>query len=299
MKNKKNKRKVVNEVIGWSFNAPFLIFSGVFFIIPIVWAFWLSMLNWNMMSVDKEFVFLDNFIKIATSTSAKAAFVNSFRYLFFIVILSVIASFFIALLVYNLPEKIKGIVAVLFFVPYLSSGVATAVFVRYVLSYNSVINSFLRQIFNINIDWLQDSTWSFWIIVFLIVWKISGYYALFFLSGMESISQEIHEACALDGSSGFNKLVNVVIPIIIPTFSTVIVVASGLAFSIFTEPYLLTGGGPSNSTTTWILEVYNASFAKFESGYGAALALTCAVQIFITLKIVATLMEKLNNKYGA
>ena len=285
-------------IVGWLLNAPYLIYSLVFFLIPLIWAAWLSVMDWNLMSKNKTFVGLNNFKALFTDARVQAAFVNSFKYLVPIVILCFIGGLIIALLVSKLPDKIKGVVAVLFFIPYLTSGVATSVVVKYFFNYNSVFNTFLREHFNLNINWLTDERFAFWIMVGIVVWKMSGYYALFILSGIESIDVEVNEACALDGSKGFHKLIHVTLPIIMPTLTTVIVLATGLAFGIYTEPYLLTGGGPNLSTTSWQLEIYNTSFTRFQSGYGAAMAIASAVQIFITLRIINFVTDKLNHKFG-
>ncbi|MDY4970007.1 MAG: sugar ABC transporter permease [Lachnospiraceae bacterium] len=292
---KKMKKK---NLVGWFLNAPYLIYSLIFFLIPLIWAAWLSMMDWNLMSKNKEFVGLDNFIKLFSDTKVHAAFINSFRYLVPIVILCFCGGLIIALLVSKLPDKIKGFVAVLFFIPYLTSGVATSVVVKYFFNYNSVFNEFLRNNFDLNINWLTDKRYAFAIMVGIVVWKMSGYYALFILSGIESIGADVNEACALDGSTGLHKLFHVTLPMIMPTLTTVLVLATGLAFGIFTEPFLLTGGGPDLSTTSWQLEIYNTSFTRFQSGYGAAMAIANAVQIFITLRIINFFTDKLNNKFG-
>lgn len=285
-------------IIGWLLNAPYLVYSLIFFLIPLIWAAWLSVMDWNLMSKDRTFVGLDNFKALFSDTRVQAAFVNSFRYLVPIVILCFLGGLVIALLVSKLPDKIKGFIAVLFFIPYLTSGVATSVVVKYFFNYNSVFNEFLREHFNLNINWLTDEKFAFWVMVFIVVWKMSGYYALFILSGIESIDVEVNEAAALDGSYGLHKLIHVTLPMIMPTLTTVIVLATGLAFGIYTEPYLLTGGGPNLSTTSWQLEIYNASFTRFESGYGAAMAIASAIQIFITLRIINFITDRLNHKFG-
>ena len=133
----------------------------------------------------------------------------------------------------------------------------------------------------------------------IVVWKMSGYYALFILSAVEGISSDVNEACKLDGAHGLNKLIRVTIPMILPSLTTVVVLATGLAFGMFTEPYLLTGGGPNLATTTWQLEIYNTSFVSFNSGYGAALAIANAIQIYIAIRVISFVMTKLNNKYGS
>lgn len=292
---KKVKRK---NMVGWTLSAPYLIYSLVFFLIPLIWAAWLSFMDWNLMSKNKKFVGLDNFVELFSDEKVRAAFVNSFRYLIPIVLLCFSCGLIIALLVSKLPDKIKGIVAVLFFIPYLTSGVATSVVVKYFFNYNSVFNTFLRDNFGLSINWLTDKRYAFAVMVGIVVWKMSGYYALFILSGLESIGQDVNEACALDGSTGLHKLVHITLPMIMPTLTTVLVLATGLAFGIFTEPFLLTGGGPDLSTTSWQLEIYNTSFTRFQSGYGAAMAIANAIQIFITLRIINFFTDKLNHKFG-
>ena len=215
-----------------------------------------------------------------------------------IVLLCFLGGLIIALLVSNLPEKVKGLVAVLFFIPYLTSGVATSVVVKYFFNYNSAFNVFLREHFDLTINWLTDQRYAFAVMVGIVIWKMSGYYALFILSGIENIGDDVTEAAMLDGSTGLHKLLYITLPMIMPTLTTVIVLATGLAFGVFTEPYLLTGGGPGMSTTTWQLEIYNTSFTRFQSGYGAAMAIASAVQIFITLRIINGVTDRLNRRFG-
>lgn len=295
---KPRKKKKQESILGWIFCSPYLAFSLVFFLIPLMWAFWLSTMDWNLMSDNKTFVGLGNFVNLFQDGKVQAAFVNSYRYLLPIVILCFAFGLIIAMMVAKLPEKIKGIVAVLFFIPYLTSGVATSVVVKYLLAYNSIFSVFLRENFGIDVNWLQDKNTAFLIMVILVVWKMSGYYALFILSAIEGISEDVNEACALDGSYGFHKLIHVTLPMITPTLTTVIVLATGLAFGIYTEPYLLTGGGPNLATTTWQLEIYNASFTRYQSGYAAAMAIINAIQIFVTLRIINVIMDRFNKKFG-
>lgn len=295
---KQTTGKKQESILGWLFCSPYLAFSLVFFLIPLMWAFWLSTMDWNLMSDDKKFVGAGNFVNLFLDNKVQAAFVNSYRYLLPIVILCFAFGLAIALLVSNLPERIKGFVAVLFFIPYLTSGVATSVVVKYLLAYNSVFSVFLRERFGIDVNWLQDKRSAFAIMVILVVWKMSGYYALFILSAIEGISEDVKEACALDGSTGFHRLIHVTLPMITPTLTTVIVLATGLAFGIYTEPYLLTGGGPNLATTTWQLEIYNASFTRYQSGYAAAMAIVNAVQIFVTLRVINVVMDRFNKKFG-
>ena len=295
---KQSTGKRQESILGWIFCSPYLAFSLIFFLLPLMWAFWLSAMDWNLMGNDKTFVGLGNFAALFRDDKVQAAFINSYRYLLPIVILCFAFGLLIALLVSQLPEKVKGITAVLFFIPYLTSGVATSVVVKYLLAYNSVLSTFLREKHGIDVNWLMDKRSAFAILVILVVWKMSGYYALFILSAIEGISEDVNEACALDGSVGLHKLFHVTLPMITPTLTTVIVLATGLAFGIYTEPYLLTGGGPNMATTTWQLEIYNASFTRFQSGYAAAMAILNAIQIFVTLRIINVVMDRFNRRFG-
>lgn len=290
------KKKKLN-MMPWIFNTPYIVYSVVFLFLPLIWAVWLSMTDWNLMSPDYNFIKFNNFIELLANEKVKAAFWNSLRYLVPIVLLCFIFGLGIALLVSKLPSKFKGIAAVMFFIPYLTSGVSTSVMIKYLFSYNSVLSTFLRERFGLDVNWLQ-SKWAFCIIIFMIVWKMSGYYALFVLSGIESVSEDVYEAAMLDGCTGIKKLINITLPMITPTLTSVLVLAAGLSFQIFSEPFLLTGGGPFLSTTTWQLEIYNASFVSFRSGYGAAMAIVNALQIFIVIQGISWIMNKLNKKYG-
>lgn len=284
--------------MGWLLNAPYLVYSLIFFLIPLFWAFWLSAMDWNLMAEQKTFVGIRNFTNLFSDARVRAAFINSYRYLVPIVLLCFFGGLIIALLVSNLPEKVKGLVAVLFFIPSLTSGVATSVVVKYFFNYNSAFNVFLREHFDLTVNWLTDQKVAFAVMVGIVVWKMSGYYALFILSGIENVGDDVTEAAMLDGSTGLHKLIHITLPMIMPTLTTVIVLATGLAFGVFTEPYLLTGGGPNMTTTTWQLEIYNTSFTRFQSGYGAAMAIASAVQIFITLRIINGVTDRLNRRFG-
>ena len=289
-----NRREAITA---WFFNTPYLLYSVIFLAIPLVWAIWLALTDWNLISPDYNFLGIQNFISLFTDENVAAAFWNGFKYLVPIVTISFVLALGIALLVSQLPEVLKGIAAVVFFIPYLISGVSSAVLVKQLLSYNSFINVFLRDTFGIDVNWLQSDA-AFWILIAEIVWKLSGYYALFLLSGIASIPEEVHEAAALDGCIGVKKLFSITLPMITPTITSVIVLATGVSFQIFAEPYLLTGGGPDNSTTSWLLEIYRTSFVNFEAGYGAAMAIANAIQIFVVVQLVTMLMNRLNKHFG-
>lgn len=293
------KKRVKNSRSGiaWIFNLPYVLYSFIFLVIPLGWALWLSITDWNLMTPTYNVVGFKNFLALLSDEKVQASFWNSYQYLVPLVILCFVFGIGIALLTSKLPSLIKGIAAVLFFMPYLTSGVAVSVVVKYLFSYNSALNTYLRETWNWDIKWMQSGA-AFWIIVVMIAWKMAGYYALFILSAIESVPEDVYEAAELDGCGGIKKLVYIILPMITPTLTSVVVLAAGLSFAIFSEPFLLTGGGPSLSTTTWQMEIYNASFVNFNTGYGTAMAIVNAIQIFVTLQVISFIMNKINRKFG-
>lgn len=287
----------VNNKLGWFFTSPYIIFTVIFFLLPLAWSLWLALTDWDMMSPNVNFVGIGNFIKAFNSPAIRASFFVTYKFLFIFVPMALVLSLTIALLVNSLP-KFKGLYLVGFFLPYLSSGVVTSLIVNGLLSYNGALNTFLRDEFGINIDWLGNPTTALLIVSFMIAWKMSGYYALILNSGLSSINKEIYEAAAMDGASGFTAFRKITIPMLYPALYTVIVMAVGVSFGIFTEVYQLTGGGPNYATNTWQMEIYNQAFVNLESGYASAIALVAAVVTFLSIGVIKKILEKWGESNG-
>jgi len=288
----KNGYHSKENATGWVFVTPYLAYWLILFALPLIWAFWLSLTDWNLMALKWNWVGFNNLITALKDSNVHKAFFNGIKYLVTIVPLVCLFSMGIASVLHNLPLRLKGIFSVIFFVPFLTSGVATSVFVRYFFDYSSPLNIWLRNVFNVTVGWFTDPAVAFWVIVFVIVWKVTGYYALFLFASYEAIAPEILEAAELDGAGTKRRFWKIVMPIIASSMQSVIILCTGLVYSIFTEPYLLTGGGPSKSTLSWQLLLYNTSFVNFNSGYGAMIAILLGVCIFITLRLVIALSTR-------
>ncbi|TLG72933.1 carbohydrate ABC transporter permease [Culicoidibacter larvae] len=286
------------NVIGWIFSSPYLILGTLFFLIPLFWAFFLSITNWNLMSPKFDIVGIENFAKAIFSPEVQAAFFNAYKFAILIVPLVVVISFVLAYTIYHLPRKVKPVFSVAFFVPYISSGVAISFVVRGLLSYNSPLNELLRANWGITLDINTNAALATGVIVAMIVWKMVGYYSLFLLSSLESIERDVHDAAKIDGVGPVKKIFSIILPMIYPALFTITTLSVGLCFGIFTEPYMLTGGGPDMATNTWQLTVFNESFVRSNSGYGAAVAILNAVVIFISLLAIQKLLKKWGARYG-
>lgn len=285
------------NIQGWIFSSPYIIFTLVFFLIPLIMSIILVFFEWNMISPDKTFVGLGNFKEALTSPRVLNSLVVSYKFLLIFVPTVIVVSLGLALIVNALP-KLKSLFAVGFFLPYLASGVALSLFVRGVISYTSPITVFIRNNFGITPNWLANPTSAILIITAMITWKMSGYYALIFLSGLQGIPKEVFEAAALDGANAWRKFWSITIPMLYPALYTVLIMAVGLVFGIFTEPYVLTKGGPQMATQTWQIEIFYQAFDLFRSGYGATVALLNAIVTFISIWIIRRIAESWGRRNG-
>lgn len=289
-----SKKKL--EVQGWLFASPYLLFSFIFFLIPLIGSIFLTVTNWNLISPSYDIVGFDNFIEALKSPKVHAAFFVAYKFMIMLIPLVLILSLALAMLVNSLP-KYKDVFLIGYFLPYLASGVSTALVIKGFLSYNGFLNVWLRSK-DITIDWLGSPNLTPFIISLMIAWKFSGYYTLILTSGLESIPKEIYESAKIDGANGWVTFWKITIPMLYPALYSVIILSTGLVFGIFTEPYLLTKGGPNLKTHTWQFEIYYQAFQRLNAGYGSAIAIISSVVTFTTIYIIRGLLKKWGEKYG-
>ncbi|MHB0858132.1 MAG: carbohydrate ABC transporter permease [Anaerolineae bacterium] len=285
------------SVQGWLLASPYIVYSIIFFIIPAIWSLILVLSRWNLISPQREFVGVQNIQEALSSPRVWNAALVSYRLMIIVVPLVLALSILLALIVNSLP-RFKSIFAVAFFMPYLASGVAISVVVRGLLAFNSPINVFLRSTFGRSPNWLGTPWLATAVISGMVIWKFAGYYSLIFLSVMQGIPSEIYEAAALDGSNGWTTFWRITLPLLYPGIYTVVILAVGIMFSIFTEPYTLTQGGPQMATQTWQLEIYYQAFQRFQAGYASTVALLNAIVTFASILIIRRLVEGWGARFG-
>jgi len=285
------------NIQGWTLTSPYLLFTAIFFLIPLIWSLFLVFQRWDLIAPAPVFVGLANLKEALTSQRVLQAFLVTYKFMLLFVPLVMVVSIGLALLVHHLP-RYKPLFAVGFFLPHLASGVVTSLVVRGVISYNSAFETFLRHTFGISLDLLSDGTTATLLITLMMVWKFAGYYALIFLAGLQGISVDLYEAASLDGAGAWTRFWRITLPMLYPAFYTVLIFAVGLTFSIFTEPFVLTNGGPQMATQTWQLEIYYQAFDLFRAGYGATVALLNAVATLISILIIRSLVESWGRRNG-
>lgn len=264
---------------------------GVFFAIPVASALLLSFTDFDIYSIgdfkSTRFVGLKNY----TDLTAMPLFWQALRNtLYFVVVggpLSAAASLAAALLVHSKLTRLKPFFRSAFFAPWVTTLVAVALVWRYIYHPQyGLLNAGLGLLGLGPVDWLGDPSWAMPSIILLSVWKNFGYNMLVFLAGLSSIPEELYEAAALDGAGAWKRLRHITLPMLGPTFVFVGVVTMIASFQIFSEPYVMTQGGPLKSTTTLVLLMYEQGFRWWRLGLAAAIAV-----VLFLLTLGGTLLQ--------
>lgn len=297
MRSKQYLRKSNNRW-GWLFVTPQIIGLLAFMVIPILCSFYLCMVDWDFISPAK-YVGLDNFRAVFTDPVFSQSMYNTFYLVIGIVPLNVILALLLAACA-NRPLRGLGVIKAALFLPMVTSTVAISMvwYWLYAPDYGA-INLALWELLGIEgPGWLTTVEWSKPAIILMSVWRGVGYNFIIFLAGLKGISRDYYEAAELDGAGEIRKFFSITFPLLSPVVFFVIVTCTINTFGIFNEPYMLTSGGPVNSSYTAMMYLYNYAFRFNKMGQAAVMSAVMAfVQIF-----VAIVQFKFSNKwvnYGA
>lgn len=282
--------KKKENIKGFWLASPYLLFTAIFFGYPFVWLVILAFSKWNFISSPKN-IGIDNFTKLFNDPMFWTVFENTIR--FMLEFIPMVLVFSIALAIaFSKAKHMRSFFAMSFLTANVSSGVAYSILFEQIFASNGPVNNFLYDTFGIFIPWFSDPNWAMFSIAIMVTWKFMGYYALIFLSGLQSIPNELYEAAKLDGANKWTLFWKITLPLLNPSFVMVVVLAITLAFGIFTEPFIITGGGPLNSTQTFMMIIYTDAFEKYQAGYSATIAIVAAGLSFLMIFIVRKLIEK-------
>src|SRR5438552_9485648 len=261
----------------YGFLAPALLVIGVFFVVPVVASLALSFTDFDVYAVadrrQLRFVGLANYVHLLADLRWWIALRNTTYFVLVGGPLSVAASLGAALLVDARLARCKGFFRTVFFLPVVTTLVAVAVVWRYLYHpRHGLLNEVLAAFGIAPIDWLGDPRWAMPALILLAVWKNFGFNMIVFLAGLQSIPERLYEAARLDGASAWQQFRRVTLPMLAPTFLFVAVVTMIGYFQLFAEPYVMTQGGPANSTLSVVLLMYEEGFRWWNMGYGAAVA---------------------------
>jgi len=272
--------------IAWPFLVPFLLFYGVFLVYPAIQVGLLSLSNSDLAGRG-QFIGFANYLELAGDRDFWASLWHTLYFILLTVVPNTTVGFLFALLIVRL-SRIRLAILSAFFLPYILPVSVVTTAAIWLLDANFGIVSY---IFNSQIAWFADPTFAMPGVALVTIWWTVGFNMLLFIAGLQNIPAEVYEASALDGASGLQRFFFITCPLIWPVASLVLILQLILQFKIFDQVYLLTHGGPYNSTVVVLFYMYSEAFQLNRGGYGA----TIAVVLVIIIIVVSAMQFRLFN----
>lgn len=285
---------------GWAMSAPALAAIAIFFALPAAASLVLSFTDFDIYALadlsNLRFVGLQNYERLVANPLFWKAMGNTLWFVLLGVPLVTMSSLFAAMLVNSRWLKWRPVWRVALFAPYVTTLVATAVVWRYLLHTRYGLVNYLLSLVGIGpIDWLGDPHASLPAILIFVSWKTFGYNMIIFLAALQTVPRELEEAARIDGAGWWTRLRHVTLPAIAPTFLLVSVLTVAAMFQLFAEPYVMTQGGPAQSTVTILYFMYEEGFKWWNLGSGAAVAFL----LFLCILAVTLVQLRLARRGGA
>jgi multiple sugar transport system permease protein len=278
----------------WAFATPALLVIGVFFFVPVLAALIVSLTDFDLYALadirNLRFVGLDNYRNLVHAPEFWRAVANTGYFVAVGVPLSLAASLATALLVNSRLAYLAGFFRTALFAPVVTTLVAVAVVWRYLLHTRyGLLNYALAHIGIHPINWLGDPHWALPAIILLAVWKNFGYNMVIFLAALQSIPADLYEAARLDGASLWQEFRRITLPMLRPTLLLVSILTVAGYFQLFAEPYVMTQGGPLQSTVSVLYFMYEEGFKWWNLGSASAVAFL----LFLVILAVTALQLRL------
>jgi multiple sugar transport system permease protein len=277
----------------WLFLAPALLVLGVFFLLPVIAALVLSLTDYDLYALadirNLRFVALSNYWALLQRPLFWSALGHTVYFVAVGVPLSMAASLGSALLLNSPLARAKPFFRTALFAPVVTTVVAMAVIWRYLFNTKYGMANFVLGHLGIHpIDWLGDPHWAMPTIIAFAVWKNFGYNMIIFLAGLQAIPIDLYEAARIDGASPWRQFRHITLPMLAPTMLMVSILTVSGYFQLFAEPYVMTEGGPLQSTTSVLYLMYDEGFKWWNLGSASAVAFL----LFIIMFAVTALMLK-------
>ena len=272
---------------GWMFAAPALMVIGLFFGLPVIAALALSLTDFDIYALadlhNLRFVGIDNYLGLLQNPLFWKTLGNTLYFVVVGVPLSVALSLGAALLLHSKLGRLKPFFRTAFFAPVVTTVVAVAVIWRYLFHTKyGLVNWGLSSLGIDAIDWLGDPHWAMPTIILFAVWKNFGYNMIIFLAGLQSIPEDLYEAARIDGAGTWKQFRHVTLPMLGPVLLLVSILTMAGYFQLFAEPYVMTQGGPLESTKSVLYLMYEEGFKWWNLGNASAVAFLLFVLMVAT-----------------
>ncbi len=262
--------------------SPYLVHILVFVLFPVGFSLFLSFHEWNIIS-PMEYVGLSNYEKLLQDQYFLKSLRNTLVFLAIHIPLQIAIALGLAVIL-NQKVWFRAFFRGAFFMPVVVSGVVVTILWQQLYGYEmGSINLFLMELGFEKIGWLTDPQWAMPSIAIMATWKNVGLYIILFLVGLQSVPKSLYEASSLEGATPWQQFWHITLPVINPTVIMVMILSTIGGFSLFIEPYVMTGGGPLNSTLSAVLYIYKQGFFYYHMGYAATLGLILALIILLVV----------------
>lgn len=288
---KTRRRPFGAQPLGILFSAPYLIFIGVVFAYPIIFAVWMSFHDYFFTApganVERPFVGFDNYVTALSDPDVWRAFGNVGVFLLINVPLTVVLSILLATAL-DRAVRARAFFRVAFYVPYVTASVAVVAVWLFLFSNTGLVNNVLGPLAP-NPSWLVNSALAMPTIALFVTWKGLGFYILLYLAALQNVPRELHESVAVDGGGRIRQFFAVTVPGVRPATFLVLLLSTITGANLFTEPYLLTsGGGPNGASTSPVLLIYQKGIEQQNPDVAAAIG----VVLIIFVLVIALLQRR-------
>ncbi|MFD7769225.1 carbohydrate ABC transporter permease [Streptomyces sp. NPDC059787] len=264
------------------FISPFYLLYGLFLLVPVLVGLYLSCTEWAGLGTPR-WVGLRNYRDLLTDHSFWTSVGNTALYVVFTLCVVVPAALLIAQALNVRGLRGRDLFRMTYFMPVVISPIVITLVFGLVFDREfGLLNSTLRALFGFGgIDWLGESAWARVSVIVLVLWRWTGYLTIFFLAGLQNVPKELYEAAALDGAGPVRRFWDVTLPALRPVTAFVAVTVLVNTAQIFDEPFLLTQGGPGESTLSVAMFIFRAGFQRQQLGYAAAAGVLLFVVVFV------------------
>lgn len=280
---------------GYLFLLPAAICWILWFCIPFVQSIYISFFDYSYTKPDqKMFIGLANYINMFQDPKFYLSLKNTLLFVVITVPIMTIFSLMLAMIL-NQKFRARGIFRTIYFIPYTIAPVAIATVFMYLFVKDGLLAKFLSFVGFKNTTWYADVKLAMPFIGIMFVWQLVGFYMIYYLSGLQTISTQVYEAAAIDGAGGFKKFWYITLPLLRPTTYLVITYSIIQAFQIFDQISAVTSasgglGSPAGATNTLLTYFYMNSFKYYKVGYGSAIA----VVLFLLILLVSIIQKKMS-----
>lgn len=272
--------KYYKKYVPYLFLLPAGIILMLFFFIPFFETIILSFFDYNSNIYQPMFVSLENYVVLLKSPIFYKVLFNTFLYLIVAVPFLVVFPLIVAIMI---NQKIRGVTLykILIYLPVIVSIVVAAIAFKWLYAQQGILNYFMSLFHIDSIGWLTDPNVALYSVALVTIWKGVGYYMMIYLSALMGVPKDLYEACDIDGANPLVKHLTVTLPHIMPTVGLVSTISSISAMKVFAEIYVMTKGGPLDSSKTIVYYIYERAFENLDLGIASAASVILLVVVLV------------------